>query len=381
MKMKTINRVSIFKAVMGNIGVIVVLIAIYFTSTSSAIGLNNTNPLEAYACDDCSFEEAKQIATLKAPKNTCSIWRNGPSATYCETISKQIIVAAIGSENIYNFIVNTSINSQNTQSIGVFSSPFISSTQRDLVQEFFVLYEQLEDAVNEVNQDLSLRPSVKGFGYFSTLAQGEESCENHPTNYFKSIGKERGVKTSLYNSIKQGLENSAWSDIKYQGLVSSTQFGVSLDGVNLGIGLQYVNKDLIVTKFYGAGNYLSFNVIGGSSLDNNSSLIIGLELNTRLSQIDGVSVTTLFGRQTLDLSDTLMSACWIRFLEEEGEEVPSPSVSSGSGTLQDPYDGEFSSNSNYQYCIKRRAVKTCSTTEDGSESCNRSTISWVSACN
>lgn len=115
-------------------------------------------PKEAYACDNCNLSQARQLALLQAPINTCSIWDFGSPAMFCEPISKEVIIASNETETAYKFTVTTDIDSQNNPSVSIFSWT-LNATENALVDEYFLFNRTFANAVVSAQEELAIYSS------------------------------------------------------------------------------------------------------------------------------------------------------------------------------------------------------------------------------
>lgn len=344
---------------------------------------NESGVIEAYACNDCSLQQAQGLARLQAPINSCDIWHNGPEATFCEPVSKEVFILSHETKDVFKFNVVTNINSQNIPTISVWSLPVLPF-ELDLSNDYFTLYTQLENAVIAAQDKLMMiQPGTlntySNFEYDFINSATQDSCENHPTHYFKSVSNERTIISELVEHVATEVGNSTWAEFTYERFVGGGSIGLSKGAASIGVSLQFHQNNMAITKNYGPGNYLSFQVFALTDVGTSNSLVLDLRLNKSFSKIDGVPLVTLFA-ENVDLTDTMMSNCWRNYLKEESEPVPtSPDTGGGSGSIDDPFQGGGSHEPG-SFCIIHRSVTTCSTNIDGHTRCMKSTVSWTDLC-
>ncbi|WP_423187754.1 hypothetical protein ACO1PK_05950 [Alishewanella sp. d11] len=344
---------------------------------------NQSGALEAYACKDCSLEQAEALARLLAPINSCDIWEKGPEATFCEPVSKEVFILSHETKDVFKFNVTTTINSQNTPTISVWNMPVLAF-ELDLSHDYFTLYAELENAVIAAQDKLMMiQPSEvsthSNFAYHSMGSVTQDSCENHPTHFFKSVSNQRAIISELVGHVASEIGNSTWAEFTYERFVGGGSIGLSKGSGSIGVSLQFHQNNMAITKKYGPGNYLSFQVFALTNVATSNSLMLDLRLNKSFSKIDGVPLATLFANK-VDLTDTVMSNCWREFLKEESEPVSTPPGNGGgSGTIDDPFLSGGSHDAG-SYCVIRRSVTTCSTDRDGDTRCVKSTVSWTDFC-
>lgn len=358
-----------------------------FSPLCRAISLPSPSaPLEAYACDNCSITEAENLARLQAHINTCSIWENGSPATFCEPVSKHVIILSIATRTAFKFTVTTSINSQNVPVVSTSSFP-LSSTEFSLTSDFFDFYADLTDAVIDAQDTLDAQqivveglPSLKAINVYNATLN---SCENHPSNYFKNIGNERDIKNELVNLVKERMHGATWAEFTHETFAGGGSISVSK-----GVDLHYIQNKLSVSKEYGPQNYLVFNIYGQGNISSGGGsgekIKLDLRLNKNFSRIDGFSVESLFPSgnvEVVDLTDGLVSNCLRELLDQNSEPTTTPpGANMGSGTFSDPYTGDDGTHNPGSYCIKRSVVTTRSTTEDGVVTETTTTFSWIGMC-
>lgn len=370
-----------------------ILAAGVFSGTTFAS--SNSVP-KAFACTDCTFEESKAIATREAPANYCNIWENGGTATYCEPVSQDIIVAVHSTKTFEKFTVTTSINSANQPVVTAF--PALKSPEdKAAFQKYFDIVDTVASLTADIDmssfsgESSTLNLNHDLISVSSSTAEEAGDCTQHPTHYFKNLGNERDVKmfAAKRMSVLAGEENKQ-VDLEYEKI---EQEGVvfGFGGSEIRVEQVYVKQKLAVRVNYdeeGTHNYLTFMIGAINELvwdQENKKALINLKLAPTYSRIDGINVAKLFRDGTVDLTDVPMSHCFNEFLKEEAEplEEDRDKPGTGSGTYQDPYLG--GDRTNYQigtFCkFKLTGLQTCSITEDEDVSCTNTYVEWIGPCN
>lgn len=350
--------------------------------------LGGQSKTQAYACNNCNSSEAKSIVIREAPVNNCSIYRNGRNASFCEPLSKEILIPVYKTREVFKFIVTTSINSQNRPVVNVISFP-VTAAQYSVMDKFFDLYEEFEEAVSKVNHESSLNNAFYTPSYSSKLSGAEANdyldCSNHPIWFFANDANARNIKSRLGDSLIDFMDGKTQSEVSYESLVSSGGVQVATNGAGANIGLQYFGRNLIiftnVGRTGGYTNRLAFDVNLGTDILNANKVNVVLSLNRMFSSIDGYGVNTIFGGANTDLSGGAISECLKKFLEDKGESIVEKS-GGGSGTAIDPFTGLEGLNNvdSNSYCKYKREYEICTETKDGT-SCRASTVEWTARCN
>ncbi|MCG7565962.1 hypothetical protein MHM95_06645 [Pseudoalteromonas sp. CnMc7-15] len=368
-----------------SLSVTLIVASSLFISSQSLAALT-----EAYGCKSCYFEEAKQIATLEAPRNNCSIYENGSPATYCEPVRKEIIVLSQNDESIYKFIVNTAIDSYDRPTVSVVSG-LITPTERLAAYDYFKFQNDFESVMLGLNQSSSFKLSENIFQYNESSSFDKvfseatsSSCLEHPTNFFRGNAQKREVKMELAASLNEFASGQTWEEIKHQAIVGGGGVSISRSGAGINVSLKYLEENYSASKFYDFANYLTFDMSVKTSIVNGDSVQIfaDFSLNKRLSKIDGISVNDLFqpdnGEFRLDTSK--MSECWDEFIRDSAEDVTNyEGPGTGTGTEQDPFVGG-SGWPQDSFCLYKAETNICSNDEEGNQQCWTSTISWIDTC-
>ena len=349
----------------------------------------NQEPAIAFACKDCDFLAAEHIAIQEAPENTCSIYRNGPNAAYCESVSQEILIPVHDTRNTFKFTVTTSINSQNIPVVSVTSFFPLTATQNSLMNQFFDLYDDFSQAVDHANMssdELSPAPIFTTNENPMNIGAKDDACESHPISYFSDANSKRSARRGLASRIQESIGGSTAAEYQNEVLVSggSLQFSAGADGFGVGIGVnvQYIEKNLIVFKGDDFENRLAFDL--RLATDSANKVRFSLSLNKEWTKIDGFKYWEVFGSSGLDLASGhgLVSNCLLDFFSENTEPLDSePTTGAGDGSFQNPFEGLgiSSATNSLDFCLFTRKFKNCSTTKEG-ETCTKSTVSWIGRC-
>jgi len=343
-------------------------------------------PTQAYLCNDCDSVTAKSIAIRQAPINQCSIYRNGPIATYCEVIYEQILIPVYQSREVFKFMVSTSINSQNRQTVSVVSVP-VTANEYLLLDEYFDFHERLLNGLHSAY--LALRDSYSGSSNASTAftmrSSPEDSddidCSEHPIWYFYSLANKNLTTNRAKDFVKQELSGNQ-IDATYEPVLSGGGFQISNAGGGVNLNYQFIRNSLMVSTG-DMHNRLVFNVHVSNHVGDPGTAIFTLTLNRLFTEIDGLSAAELFGGNSSDLTGYPISACLKKYLEDKAESTGDDSTDFGGGTgaFQDPFTGmdAWNTSDRGMYCKYSRKYRTCSTDEDG-QTCTSTRISWVQPC-
>lgn len=370
------------------------------TNVSALIGdggiggllLDKKSQYDVYFCRDCNAVQARAIAIQQAPENSCSIYRNGRNASYCESTSKEILVPSIDSRAIYKFIITTSIDSRNRPQISLIGFP-VTAKQRDLINNYFEFYNELTRAVSLANKNMYL-DSKKSFSQPHYISRAPSNsiddsidCSGHPTFYFSSNENARYIENNVEKSIANYFRETSFIGIKFDRLVSGLGFQIGKDSIGGNVSFQYVENDLIAFTSEDDNNRLAFDVDVRSGVgDPSGNVRVQLRYNQSWTNIDGFQASQLFGGDETDLGNQAnASDCLRKLLRDKGEKnkrEQEPEPDGGVGSGHDPITGsDADTNFNpVMRCRYSRDLKTCSTTKDGVKTCRYSTIKWIDSC-
>nr|WP_136251093.1 hypothetical protein [Ningiella ruwaisensis] len=326
-----------------------------------------TNTVRAFACDTCNYSEARQIALQEAPQaESCSEGMPGPgfgfsdpAPSVCDPVEESVIVASTENHQAYKFnlIVTEGVNG--VDQVSVYNGS-LDSQEHQALFKFFTLIDEIETAVGQASAASfdNVSPPTQFFSSennSSSNTQSDNWCEaNHPTGFFSSASNARDVKSGITNQIKNAMGSRSWRDFTHESYFTGGSIEVGKGSGGIGISLDHYKKALRVTKSFGTGNNLTFDLSVSGELDEgNDKLVFGFKLNPLISKIDGLQVSQLFREgEVSNLAGTSMSNCWNEFVQDEGTQVdPHPSdASGGSGSFADPFYGPGSS-SRSGYCI------------------------------
>lgn len=371
------------------------LIGSYITTAQAVIDdsgfgdglLGASSVIQAYACDDCNSLEARTIALREAPRNSCNIYRNGKNATYCESISKTVLIPSNKSREVFKFIVTSSINSSNHPQTTIITFP-LSAKENALMDEYFYLHDKVQSAVSQVNRELSEQVSIPIRRYSPSefneyqRANGNNECDNHPANYLSSLTFRRNTKNNLAQHITGKLSGDA-IDATYSNKLSGGGFSISRDGFGANVSYQYIENNNIAFVTTDKNNRLAFDVHVGRDPSNPDGIGIGLTLNSIFTKIDGFQFADLFNNSNSDISDASISICLRDYLEEEGQEPDNSLESSGgSGSNTDPFWGPLVDGLDVlsNFCEYRRKATVCRTDKTGIPTCGSTVVTFTARC-
>ncbi|QOL26652.1 hypothetical protein LP316_04955 [Thalassotalea sp. LPB0316] len=356
-----------------------------FSSSSFAFSLDSQQEVQAFACEDCNEIAARSIAVANAPSNSCNIFRNGRSASYCEPIAKQILIPVHKTRDIFKFIVTTQIDAQNRPYVTARSFP-ITPNQSEVMHQYLEFNDDLMVAISEANissSELFPKPDF----VMSKSAQGtgsnDSTCDSHPTAFLSSPENQQAISSDIGNKLSTAFRGNTAADLTHERLTSGGGISLGQGAAGIDISFSYLNRNLLVFRGDDFDNRLAFNVHLGSDPLRDNHVVFSLELNKGWTKIDGFKYGELFGGGAIDLSGVLVSNCLIDFLTKEGDSGNEPpTTGGGTGSLSDPFYGFDALNNNdpLNFCRYNKTVKTCSTTEDGNTSCTSSRITWINKC-
>ncbi len=176
-----------------------VILTLFFSLLSLAFPFDGKQDVQAYACEDCNEINARNIAVANAPVNNCDIFRNGSIASYCEPISKEILIPVHKTKDIYKFIVTTKIDSQNRPFVSARAFP-LTSNQSAIMHSYLDFNDDLINAISEASissSELFPKPDF----IMSKSAQGagnnDSSCDSHPTAFLSSPESKRAIRKEI----------------------------------------------------------------------------------------------------------------------------------------------------------------------------------------
>ena len=337
---------------------------------------NASEATKAFACYNCGYEQAKQIAMQEAPVvGSCSTGDmpgSFPSApSVCDGVEQDIIITSVNDRSVFKFHLVV-IPGFGGASISIFDqNP--TSADLQISTKFFIFIDDISTAIDQVHTEYfsqtesmtSPTASSLGLSVQATSSDAEDFCNaNHPTSYFKSAESRRDILRGIADDIREGMGSRSWTEFTHDGYQNSAQIDIAVGAIGYGFGMEYFQKALRVTKTYGAGNNLTFDLSVSGQLDDvNDKLEFGFKLHPEISKIDGLQVNQLFSEgEVVQLWDTTMSDCWNEFVEEEGQRVdPHPDdPSTGTGTYRDPYRGPASTTKTTGWCVY--TYKVCTST-------------------
>lgn len=345
--------------------------------------------LQVFACDDCSFSEAKQIASQNAPDNACESDGFGGGPNFCPPVSQNIIVAKFSNSSAWKFEVITNKDSNGQEFYQVYElAP--SPEESDLIQDFFTLYNDFDlSAATVSHYDYSNAMESPESYPMNDVANvdGMETCDSpHPTDYFRNVNTRSTMKTDLAGAIEQHMAGQTSVEYQSEALPNGGGFSIGKGSIGASVSLQYSERKIIVTKWYNGQNYLAFNVFLKAQFDPGSQKYlakVALGLSKIHSKIDGIQADELLGDTGSSyISDTEgaeLSPCTIEYIRKKGEKVEDTSSPSGSGTKEDPFVGG-SNHPSWAICRETYAVQTCSTPAEGQQTCTNANITFLTAC-
>jgi hypothetical protein len=345
----------------------------------------NQEPAIAFACKDCDFLAAEHIAVQQAPENTCSIYRNGPNAAYCESVSQEILIPVHNTRNTFKFTVTTSISSQNIPVVSVTSFFPLTATQSDLMNKYLDFYEDFSWAVSNASMSTAELSPTPIFTTDPTLslAAKDDACESHPSYYFANATNASKIEQSMAARVEISLNGSTGAEYTNEALPAGGGLNLTTTGGGISINFVYVRNDLMVIRGDDYANRLAFNIHIASQPTLSNLAVFSLSLNTGFTNIDGYRYGAIFGGGELDLSeDALVSNCLLDVLNENSEPTDdAPTVGGGDGRFSDPFTGANIPNSSpTEFCKYSRKLKTCVTDEDAVQTCSYSTFKWIARC-
>lgn len=352
--------------------------------------------LRAFACTDCSYNKAKQIALAEAPTLNCSGNHSSPFAPpgaieLCDPVEEKLIVAVNDTQVLYAFDVMVTKNSYGQDVTQIFDAS-ASAAEVALMDKYFDTFKALESAINEYNQmqvinsNSSNKQKVRISSLMASSQNDAPDCSaGHPLDYFKNLEAKKNIEQNIRQDIHGILreKDTTITEMQNDGLNNGGGFNISLAGFGGNISLQYVEKKLVASKFYGPDNFLVFNINPGADVtDTDTTGYVGLTLNSVLSQVDGNQFNNVFNGGNLenggvvDLTASNLSPCtWEFFKNLDKVELPG---SGGSGTRNDPHYGPGSS-SLPGICLKTVRQRTCSA-GPGGNTCTVTYFHFVENC-
>jgi adhesin HecA-like repeat protein len=343
----------------------------------------------AFPCENCTFIEAQAIAIKEAPFNSCDIWRNGSSATYCEAVMQDILIPVTSTKHVYRFIVSVTIDSQNRNEVRAFEFPFLSSNQTTLTNMFFDLNDELDFALANASIDTSIGNGemypVRAYSIPDSFNTGGSvgNCSAHPTQWFREAQQRQEISDELTIKILPHISGQTQVELTHDKLLNSGGVNLSQGGAGVQIGFKYFEKDQVITYGEYPHNTLAFKVQFAGDISRPNTLLFNFILDKRFTRIDGFTFGDLFVDG--DLVGASMSDCLRDFLKDETESLPQEQrlPDGGSGTVDDPFTGANADNSDSptMICRYKKSIRVCSTTEeDQVTTCMYYTIKWQDIC-
>lgn len=367
----------------------IIIMALLLISASSAMALplpigGSNEPITAFACKNCSFEDAKNIAIQNAPENNCSIYENGSIATYCEPVTETILVPVHVTEDVYKFFVTTSIDSRNRPKVSVYSGFAISTIESALMTKYLDFYKDFEAAVNSASistEELPPLPEFTSGNKSFFLSSSNDNCSSHPTKYFKGINDKREIRSNLASRITASIRGSSAAEYENEPLVSGLSIDMGIDGVGASISSHYVKNDLIVTRGNSFNNRLAFTVSLYTDPTKGNQPLFSLSLHRGLTKIDGFRYSEIFGGDNIDMTNVQMTNCLREFLQQ-GEQVDESTMTGGGdGSFENPFEGgDILNGDDKDWCRVRTKIRTCIEQPNGGQICTVTTYNWTELC-
>ncbi|QPL49717.1 hypothetical protein [Alteromonas sp. B31-7] len=389
----------------GNKGPILALVLISALFSTLFVGSNavaDDHYIETKVCEWCDYDDAVALAKQDYLLPDCEWQGNGGSGTFaseasnsCQAAPKDVIVANPSTHRSYKFKV-TATNQNNhgdTLQIEAQEQP-LSLVEIELLQRLYEIHNDFyalaantslshntSNVSTLVGAPSAVQASNKGVAT-STTTSSLDTCDAHPSNYFKSVAVRESVKREIRHYITQELGNKSWADFREDTDFTGLGFQIGKGSAGISVTWSHSNEKVYATVSYPSqtlgDNKLVFEVTlkGRSVINGESDLNLTTSLRMGSSRMDGLALDQFIVISgTNDLTDSELSECLIENLTEMGSaEV----ITTGGGS--DVGDG-IPPDSSYpgtgglgSSCAVRLTYNICTTPKDEGTYCRDSSI-------
>lgn len=374
-----------------------VLFSALFVGSNAAADDNYT---ETKVCEWCDYDDAVALAKQDYLLPDCEWQGNEGSGTFaseasnsCQAAPKDVIVANPSTHRSYKFKVTATHKNNHTDTLQIEAQEQpLSLVEIELLQRLYEIHNDFYGLA--ANTSLSYTTSnVSTLGVSPSAVQASnkgvatstsslDTCDAHPSNYFKSVVARESVKREIRHYITQELSNKRWAHFIEDTDFTNLGFQFVQDSSVIRVNWSHSNEKVFATVRYPSqtlgDNKLVFEVrlLGRSVINGESYLNLTTSLRMGSSRMDGLALNQfIVNSGTNDLTDSELSECLIENLTEMGSaEV----ITTGGGS--DVGDG-IPPDSSYpgtgglgSSCAVRLTYNICTTAKDEGTYCRDSSI-------
>ncbi|TMP88797.1 hypothetical protein CWC05_00125 [Pseudoalteromonas ruthenica] len=347
---------------------------------------------ETKSCDDCDYNDAVAIAKQYHNKLTCQVIGSNEgmdefgSTTYqCNKTSKEIIITNPLQRVAFKFLINAEQQSQYSNAVRVTAvDKILNKDEVDALEDFYDIDSEFRakvkqtDIINYSFSGSSIGDSLNIADLPYSLSSTGDICYDHPSYYLTSIGAQTEIERVVADRIHMRLGSNDWYDFNEDTDFTGGEINVSRGGLGISVSLQHnqnkVYGTLVFDKYGGYyENSLVFEVEyrGEVEVNGQRRLQLSLALDKGASRVDGIPIGAFMSGADIDLTDSPVSEC----LQKNLENIQGATVTTSQGGGGETGGGDVGGTPVFGGggCSKDIKYTTCSTAH-GTTTCTENSV-------